>query len=114
MGDAAGMSSEEAGRAAEKSIAIFTIALNGYDARPLIKSLRTHGEFDGEIVLVGDECSPKPDEKYHVHYIKVNRPETRMEAKGYKQQVFDLTNADQIFYVDSDMLVNKPILHFLK
>lgn len=60
--DASGRSLDEvvAQDAAVSSLAVVTIALNGYDASRLVHSLRGRGRFRGDIFVIGDDCSPRP------------------------------------------------------
>lgn len=91
------------------NIGIVTIATNGFDAIRLVKTIRENGKFKGDVFVLGDDCSERPKD---ATYIKVPQPDGRQGAKHLKQEVFELTGAQRLLYMDADMVVNKPLDDF--
>lgn len=100
-----------------RNFALITIATAGYDASYLVHSARTTGQWRGRIFVVTDGSSPVPDDCYA---IRVPVPEDSLYAVAYKTQLLDLVSPkqflgiDRLVYLDCDMALNAPVVHFLK
>ena len=101
--------------------AIVTIATNGFSADKLVNSLRKKGQFDGEIFVVGDKCTPASSKATYLE-IDVFTPSggpgnaARQSAKHLKQRLFEILATarpegvpQQLLYLDADMEANAPV-----
>jgi len=111
---------------------IVTIATNGHSAKDLVQSIRTKGQFFGEIYVIGDECSDQIDDTT-IKFIQVEdlqdgfyKDDTNKNSKQLKQKLFKLIDeyqdkhsdkshkkVEQILYLDSDVDVNAPLSSFI-
>ena len=93
------------------SFSIITIATNGYNAHDLVTSLRIQGEWDKNIYIFEDICTPI---EKNVNHLKIpNRVYNSIESKKYKTKILQNTSEEFVLFLDSDIIVNKPIKYFL-
>jgi hypothetical protein len=112
---------------------VATIALNGFDSRALVASLRGPGRWRGDVVVLGDRCSPGPPEgPVGARYVLAleegaddddTAPKDggvlsrALTAKALKTRLFELaapTSSSSVLYLDSDIEVNRPLAPFLE
>ena len=93
-------------------VTIATIAMRGYDARDLVQSLRGPGQFQGDIVVITDGCSP---EVLGARTLNVGMVEGPLAAKRLKTRLFDLIAPESdtaVLFMDADIVANRAIGSF--
>ena len=107
----------------ERPTTIATIALHGFDSRALVVSLRGPGEWTGDIVVIGDKCSPRPE---GARFVLASNEimdgadgalSRALASKYLKTRLLELgapTPSSSVLYLDSDIEANRPVAPFLE
>mgnify|MGYP001308783848 CR=1 FL=1 len=103
------------------SMTIATVALRGYDPRPLLEGLRGQGEWTGRIIVFTDETqySQALVDEFNVDLRPVELPPdaTPLQAKLFKTMVLSPSssspNEASVLFIDADVEVNGPVRDFL-
>ena len=90
--------------------AIITIATGGYNANSLVSSLRNKGKWNKNIYIFSDPCTPKINNTVEIRLPKITK--TPLESKILKMEILNYTSEDFVLFLDSDIVLNKPITYF--
>eukprot|EP00924_Labyrinthula_sp_SR-Ha-C_P004867 snap_masked-scaffold_1-processed-gene-14.17-mRNA-1 protein AED:1.00 eAED:1.00 QI:0/0/0/0/1/1/2/0/302 len=92
---------------------IVAISTRGYSAEKFLDSLIHKGNWPKEKTnLILDNCFSLAENNQYAQMakiVKIKQPRSVMKAKQIKTRVFDLIAQDFLFYMDSDLLVQRPI-----
>lgn len=98
-------------------LTVVTIATRGYDARDWVTSLRTVGQWFGDVVVLSDGCAPDPEDCRVVRInTKEHGPSSALAAKHFKTRLFELaapTSSTALLFMDVDIQINAPLEDYL-
>ena len=91
---------------------IVTIATGGYNANDLVKSLRKNGNWDRNIYIYSDPCTPQVNNTIALKIPKITT--SQLESKIHKTSILKNTTEKYILFLDSDIKINRPLDIFFK
>lgn len=97
-------------------VAIFTIALYGFNPTGLVLTLRSKGKWNGPIYVMSDRCTPRIDTATMLDFDGphgLTNIERKMNARLLKTKILQFVHEKYVLFLDADIEVNHPIHSYL-
>lgn len=132
-GSSLGMEKEMRDLISINDVAIFTIALYGFNPTGLVLTLRSEGKWNGPIYVMSDRCTPRiegvtmldvdgshllttggKDHKNRETFLPhIGRKNSKMNSRLLKTRIYQFVHEKYVLFLDSDIEVNHPIHSYL-